>query len=413
MDSAWLVLLSLTLGLAIGAGFVLLFIVAARRGASAVSVAHPTVPDGVAQIIEAMESPGIVLDPSNNVMTASTRAIELGMVASGVLVHPELVDLADRVRRSGEPTTKELVLSRGRFGSARSYVSARVAPLGARYLLVLAEDRTQSHRLEQVRQDFVANISHELKTPIGAIGLLAEAIDSAAHDPEQVRHFAAQLVQESARLTRITRDVIDLSRLQATDALAHPVVLFVDQIIAQAVDQNRVIARAQAVTLVVGGERKVTLHGDERLLVTAVHNLIFNAIQHSPEHSRVGIGVRTVGDAVEIAVTDQGEGIPEADQPRVFERFFRVDQARSRQDGGSGLGLSIVKHAVQNHGGDVRLWSEPGHGSTFTIRLPLGEEHEGEHRKAEPRKAEQRKAEPRKAQPHGKKLRNGKKAAQK
>jgi two-component system sensor histidine kinase SenX3 len=221
-----------------------------------------------------------------------------------------------------------------------------------------------------VRRDFIANISHELKTPIGAVGLLAEALDSASEDPDQVRRFAHRLSEESQRLARITQDIIELSRLQSADALTGAELVSVKQVITSAVDQNRVAAEARGIELAMRGDKKAEVYGDEALLVTAVHNLISNAIQYSPPGSRVGVGVRTVDGVVEIAVTDQGEGIPEDDLDRVFERFFRVDQARSRHTGGTGLGLAIVKHAVQNHGGEIRVWSQPGRGSTFTIRLP-------------------------------------------
>lgn len=370
MDSTWLVLLSLALGLVVGAGFVAILHVAARRGARAAEVASPAVPDGVDQVIDALESAGVVLDPSNNVIKASPGALSIGLVWNQALVHPRLVELVDRVRRTGEPVTEECELARGPFGDANIHLSVRVARLGARYILLLAEDRTESFRLENVRRDFVANISHELKTPIGAVGLLAEALDSASDDPDQVRRFAHRLTEESQRLARITQDIIELSRLQAADALTDAEVVSVTQAISSAVDQNRVAAEARGIELAMRGDKKAEVFGDETLLVVAVHNLISNAIQYSPSGSRVGIGVRTIDGVVEIAVTDQGEGIPEEDLDRVFERFFRVDQARSRHTGGTGLGLAIVKHAVQNHGGDIRVWSQPGRGSTFTIRLP-------------------------------------------
>ncbi len=370
MDSTWLVLLSLALGLVVGAGFVAILHVAARRGARAAEVASPAVPDGVDQVIDALESAGVVLDPSNNVIKASPGALSIGLVWNQALVHPHLVDLVDRVRRTGDSITEDCELARGPFGDANIHLSVRVARLGSRYILLLAEDRTESFRLENVRRDFVANISHELKTPIGAVGLLAEALDSASDDPEQVRRFAHRLTEESQRLARITQDIIELSRLQAADALTNADVVSVTQAIASAVDQNRVAAEARGIELAMRGDKKAEIFGDEALLVTAVHNLISNAIQYSPNGSRVGIGVRTTDGVVEIAVTDQGEGIPEDDLDRVFERFFRVDQARSRHTGGTGLGLAIVKHAVQNHGGDIRVWSQPGRGSTFTIRLP-------------------------------------------
>ncbi len=370
MDSALLVPLALALGAVLGGGAVVTVIAAARRGRMAAEVASTTVPDGVAQVIDALESAGVVLDPSNNVITASPRAVTLGLVWHRTLVHPGLVEIVDRVRRSGEPITEEVELSRGPLGDAALHLSVRVARLGSRFMLLLAEDRTDSYRLDAVRRDFVANISHELKTPIGAIGLLGEALGHAADDAVQVRRFAAQLTKESSRLASMTQEIIELSRLQAKDALSHPEVVELDQVIASAIDQNRVHADAQRVTLASGGAKGLRVWGDEAMLITALHNLILNAVQYSPSPSRVGIGVTAGDDVIEIAVTDQGIGIPEDELDRVFERFFRVDQARSRTTGGTGLGLSIVKHVVQNHGGDVRVWSQPGRGSTFTIRLP-------------------------------------------
>jgi two-component system sensor histidine kinase SenX3 len=370
MDSVWLVPLTLLVGALAGAGIVGVLIASARRGQRAVDVASTAVPDGIDQVIEALESAGVVIDPSNNVVKASPGAMAFGLVWNQALVHPELLALVDRVRRSGDSVTEELELSRGPFGDANIYLFVRVARLGSRYVLLLAEDRTESYRLDAVRRDFVANISHELKTPIGAVGLLAEALQAASDEPEQVRRFAKRLTKESERLARITQEIIELSRLQAADALTKPDIVEIDHVVALAVDQNRVAADANGVTVVSGGDSGAEVYGDEPLLVVALHNLIANAIQYSPTNSRVGIGVSNVEGIVEIAVTDQGVGIPEEDLDRVFERFFRIDASRSRHTGGSGLGLSIVKHVVQNHGGDIRVWSQPGNGSTFTIRLP-------------------------------------------
>ncbi|MCU1578235.1 MAG: two-component sensor histidine kinase [Rhodoglobus sp.] len=370
MDSAWLVPAALVFGIILGAGVFAIVALAARRGQHAADVVSSAVPDGVDQVIDALESAGVVLDPSNNVVKASPGALAFGLVWNGALVHPELVKLVDRVRREGEPISEELNLSRGPFGDANIYLFVRVARLGARYILLLAEDRTESYRLDEVRRDFVANISHELKTPIGAVSLLAEALASASDEPEQVRRFAKRLTKESERLARITQEIIELSRLQAADALTKAELVDIDHVVALAIDQNRVVADSHKVQLVSGGDAGAEVYGDEALLAVALHNLISNAIQYSPKGSRVGVGVSHYDGIVEIAVTDQGVGIPEDDQDRVFERFFRTDPARSRNTGGSGLGLSIVKHVVQNHGGDIRVWSQPGNGSTFTIRLP-------------------------------------------
>ena len=370
MDSVLLVPLALAFGVVVGAGVTAVLVVSARRGHRAVQVVSTAVPDGVDQVIEALESAGVVLDPSNTVVKASPGAMAFGLVWNQALVHPELVTIVDRVRRFGEPITQELELARGPFGDANIYLSVRAARLGGRYILLLAEDRTESYRLDEVRRDFVANISHELKTPIGAVGLLAEALQAASDEPDQVRRFAKRLSKEADRLARITREIIELSRLQAADALTSPQVVEIDHVVALAIDQNRVAAESGRVTIVSGGDSGAEVYGDEPLLAVALHNLIANAIQYSPAGSRVGVGVSNADGIVEVAVTDQGIGIPDEELARVFERFFRIDPARSRHTGGSGLGLSIVKHVVQNHGGDIRVWSQPGNGSTFTIRLP-------------------------------------------
>ena len=371
MDTAWLVPLSLLFGVIVGVGVTLVVVIAAQRGRLAAQVANQAVPEGVDQVLDALESAGVVIDASNNVLKASPGALALGLVFNNALVHPELVELVDHVRRFGETTSQELHLARGPFGDANIHIVVRVARLGARYVLLLAEDRTESYRLDDVRRDFIANISHELKTPIGAVSLLAEALHEASDDPEQVRRFAKRLTKESNRLARITKEIIDLSRLQADEALSRPELVDVDDVVSQAIDQNRVAADKHDIRLVSGGDAGVEVYGDISLLTVALDNLISNAIQYSPSNSRVGIGVSNSEGIVEIAVTDQGIGIGEDERERVFERFYRSDPARSRHTGGSGLGLSIVKHVVQNHGGDVRLWSQHGHGSTFTIRLPV------------------------------------------
>lgn len=370
MDSAWLVPVALAFGLLVGIAGTVAVLAAHRRGQRAVAVVNPGLPDGVDEVIDSLESAGIVVDSSNNVMKASTGALAFGLVGNHALVHEQLIDLVDRVRRDGVPVNRELNLTRGPFGEAQLHLVVRVSRLGSRFVLLLADDRTEAHRLDEVRRDFVANVSHELKTPIGAVSLLAEALASAADEPAEVKRFAERLTQESERLADITAEIIELSRLQAGDPLTAAERVPIDGVIAQALDRNRVVAEAHRISLVSSSRVRAEVFGDEQLLVTAVHNLISNAVKYSPDGSRVGIGISAQNGVVEIAITDQGVGIPEDERERVFERFFRLDAARSRNTGGSGLGLSIVKHVVQNHGGDVRVWSQPGSGSTFTIRLP-------------------------------------------
>jgi two-component system sensor histidine kinase SenX3 len=209
-----------------------------------------------------------------------------------------------------------------------------------------------------------------LKTPIGALSLLAEAVLSSADEPEAVRHFAGRMEAEAGRLSELVGDLIDLSRLQGADPLKDAQPVDVDALVSEAVDTTRLQAQNALIEIVVGGETGLQTLGVEGQLVTALRNLLTNAINYSPRGTKVAIATRMSKGVVEISITDQGMGIPENELSRVFERFYRVDQARSRVTGGTGLGLSIVKHVAENHGGEVGVWSALGEGSTFTLRLP-------------------------------------------
>jgi two-component system, OmpR family, sensor histidine kinase SenX3 len=246
----------------------------------------------------------------------------------------------------------------------------RVAPIAVSHVLILAEDHTHARRVEEIRRDFVANVSHELKTPVGGISLLAEAVLGAKDDPEAVERFAQRILVESSRLTRLVQEIVDLSRLQVADTLHEPELVDVGSVVAEAVDRVRVAAEARDIELTLASEDGLRVFGDAELLTTAVGNLVTNAVNYSEAGTRVGIGARRVEDSVEVTVTDQGQGIPAAEQERIFERFYRVDAARSRATGGTGLGLAIVKHVCANHGGRVSVWSQEGRGSTFTMTLP-------------------------------------------
>lgn len=329
------------------------------------------VPDaGVADVIGVLRASGIVVDASDAVVLASPSATALGLVRDEDVVHAHLRELVRAVRRDRVIRQLDLDLPRGPMGSGVLSVAARIAPLGAHHVLLLVEDRTQARRVEEVRRDFVANVSHELKTPVGGISLLAEAILDARDDPAAVERFAQRIGVESTRLTTLVQEIVELSRLQADDALAAPVLVDIAAVVRDAIEQTRVLAEAQDITFVSSLLPYTCAYGDAAMLRTAVGNLLTNAVNYSPSGTRVAISARTKGFVVEIAVADQGEGIPAAAQERIFERFYRVDAARSRATGGTGLGLAIVKHICTNHGGEVTVWSSPGHGSTFTIRLP-------------------------------------------
>ncbi|MFE6997496.1 sensor histidine kinase [Microbacterium sp. NPDC057659] len=370
MTSPDLALFALAVGAIIGAGLVLLVGWAYRARAQAAEETSQAVPTGTIDVLASMDDAACVLDASGLVLAVSQAAARFGIEAGAVLENAELRQLVRAVRQSGGSATETLRISRGGVRLDPRLVAARASAMGARLTLLVIRDVTEQERLDQMRNDFVANTSHELKTPVGAVTLLAEAIESAADDPEQVRKFAARIQAEAGRLGQLTGRIMSLSRLQSSDGLANLRPVSLDEVIASSIEAHGVQADSAAVELVRGGDRGAWVLGDAQILIEAVGNLVVNAIAYSPQGSRVGVGVRVEGEVVEIAVTDQGIGIAEADRERIFERFYRADEARSRRTGGTGLGLSIVKHAAQRHGGEVRLWSRPGRGSTFTIRLP-------------------------------------------
>ncbi len=362
-------------GFVVGAMAVLLYrnqIGTASRRSGAVEEPEPgALPQGVASVLAVLPSSAVVLDAHDRVLRASSAARAFGLVKGERLMAAELLALARQVRRDGEIRESEFEVAGHRFGQESTSFAVRVAPLGAYgQVLVLAEDQTERRRVEAVRRDFVANVSHELKTPVGALSLLAETIQDAADDPEAVTRFAGRMQHEAARLTYLVQDLITLSRIQGAEPIPTPSQVLIDEVVQEAIDHSTTKAAVKDITLVSGGAEGLRVWGDDELLATALRNLIDNAIAYSPEHTRVIVSTRPAGDSVEISVSDQGIGIPEEALERIFERFFRVDAARSRATGGTGLGLAIVKHVAAAHGGEVTVWSKEGSGSTFTLRLP-------------------------------------------
>ena len=359
------------------AGVLVALLLIGRRAAvppaAAVAVPVPVeaAPAALARrVLEVMGSAAVVLDPADEVVLANPAARHMGVVRGGRVVVDDLRRLARAARRDGE-ARHAVVDTRGRLGREPIAVSARVAPLvETGYVALLLDDVTETRRLEAVRRDFVANVSHELKTPVGALTLLAEAVQDAADDPEAIRRFAGRMQHEGTRLGRLVAELIELSRLQGADPLPSPAVVDVDDVVAEAVDRTRLAAESAGITVVSGGQGRLAVRGNESQLVTALVNLVDNAITYSAAGTRVAVGTRRRDGYVEISVSDQGIGIAERDLERVFERFYRSDPARSRATGGTGLGLAIVKHIATNHGGGVSVWSVEGSGSTFTLRLP-------------------------------------------
>ena len=329
-----------------------------------------------AAVLEALPLAVLVVDVAEQVLLGNRAARDLGLVDDGVLAAlPQLRRLVRDTRVHGRPYDAELDSPLLRPGRAPAVYRARLAPVGAGTVAVLLEDVTQARRLEDVRRDFVANVSHELKTPVGALQLLAEALDHAADDPTTVRRFAHRADREAKRLAAMVQDLVQLSRLEGAEPPPEPERVRIERVLADAVDRVRTAAQSRGIAVVRSGERGLHVSGSESQLATAVGNLLENAVAYSPDGARVVVGARAAdtadGPQVEVSVTDEGIGIAPRDVERVFERFYRADPARSRATGGTGLGLSIVKHVASNHGGTVTVRSTEGHGSTFTLRLPL------------------------------------------
>jgi two-component system, OmpR family, sensor histidine kinase SenX3 len=365
-------------GAMLGVAAVLAWRLSEREQATIPPRPAPAVPDGVASVLTVLRSSAVLVDETDTVLKASAPAYALGLVRGDRVVPGDLAALIRAVRSTGEIREGELTLTRERSAMPVQVV-ARVAPLGSRLVLVLAEDRTRERRVESIRRDFVANVSHELKTPVGALNLLAEAIAEAAEDPEAVRRFAGRMQTESDRLNRLVQQIIELSRLQGDELIDEPAEVRIDGVIDAALDRSRTDAEAKGIELATRCDADLVVSGSGDQLLVAVSNLIENAVTYSPEGARVAVmahrrhRIGMLGPAVEITVSDQGIGIPEAELDRIFERFYRLDPARSRDTGGTGLGLSIVKHVAASHGGDIVVWSEPGQGSSFTLRLPLAD----------------------------------------
>lgn len=343
-----------------------------RRRVSEMATPLLEIPAGVLDLLHIIDAEFLVLAPGEAVLRSSTHSEALSLVKEGRLVSDPILALVRAVRRSREYQEATVELPRGPIGAGTHDLLVRVSPLGDRGLVVvLIFDDSEYRRLDAIRRDFIANISHELKTPIGALSILSEAVLGASDDPQSIVKFATRMQMEAKRLSDLVQEIIDLSRLQDDDPLKNAKVLNLADLISEAIDASRMAAEARNISLTFTQLGDFEVLGDRRQIEMAVSNLVENAINYSPDGTRVAVALRKQDALVEISISDQGVGIPEKDIERIFERFYRVDPARSRATGGTGLGLSIVKHVVNNHGGDISVWSVEGAGSTFTIRLPL------------------------------------------
>jgi two-component system sensor histidine kinase SenX3 len=333
-------------------------------------------------LLRAIDAESIVVAAGDRVIYYSNGINTFNIVKDERIQNRELNNLVRAVRRSGIQQDATMELPRGPIGGGTHDLLVRVTSMGdAGLIAVLIFDDSEMRRLDSIRRDFVANISHELKTPIGALSILSEAVLDASNDPQAISKFASRMQAESKRLSELVQEIINLSRLQDDDPLRNGKLIDISEVITEAIDQSRLNAERRKITIFFEAFDAAQILGDRSQVGMAINNLIENAINYSPDSTRVTVTSKINDQIAEIAVSDQGIGIPEKDLERIFERFYRVDPARSRMTGGTGLGLSIVKHIANNHGGDVSLWSVENAGSTFTIRFPLANKEISESKK--------------------------------
>ena len=323
-------------------------------------------------LLELTDADYLIVDSDDSVIRSSDTVINIGLVEGNRITSENIRKLVRNVRKKHEVIEAEVAIPRGSLSNGFHERRVRISTIGRDgTVAVLIFDDTEARRLDAVRRDFVANISHELKTPIGGISILAEALAEGSNDPELVKNFSERMLIEANRLTHLVQEIIDLSRIQDQNTMQNSEMVSLNKVVEEAIYQSKVRAEKRHVEINFAADEEVEFFGDRKQLVMAISNLVENAINYSPERTTVNVVLRKNEDVAEIAISDQGVGIAESDIERIFERFYRVDSARSRDTGGTGLGLSIVKHVISNHGGDIQVWSVPGTGSTFTVLLPL------------------------------------------
>lgn len=365
------VLLALAVGISIGTR--LAPMVVERRQRAAAEWGGITVAQMLQRIAELSPLGIAVVDAHRDVVYLNDRATHLGLVRDRQL-DENAWTAAQTALGGGSAIEFDLTPRKPTVVDGSELVVRGQASLlseeDRRFAVVFVYDQSEYARMEATRRDFVANVSHELKTPVGAMAVLAEALLSSADDPETVRRFGEKVLVEANRLGDMIGELIELSRLQGAERLPDLSEVDVDTVVAEAISRHKVAADSADIQIRTDTPCGLRVLGEQTLLITALANLVSNAIAYSPRGSLVSISCRRRGDFAEIAVTDRGIGIARKDQERVFERFFRGDKARSRSTGGSGLGLAIVKHIAANHNGSIGLWSQPGTGSTFTLSIP-------------------------------------------
>lgn len=326
-------------------------------------------------VLNSLNQESIILDFSGKIIFETSKTSLLNLVSEGKVTSEELSALVRVVRRTGKSQEGSIEVARGPIGKGKrelQITATLISEDGS--VLILVDDEGEKQRVDAVRRDFITNISHELKTPIQALTLNSDALLEVKNEPEKVVLFANKIKAQANRLNDLVKEIINLSKLQDSDPLDMAHEVEISDAINEAVDQCEAMAHARNVLVDISDVNNAVVIGNREQLVMAVHNLVENAINYSSEKTRVTISTKLDSQIIEILVKDQGIGIADENLDRIFERFYRVDPARSRATGGTGLGLSIVKHVVKNHGGEVKVWSAPGVGSTFAIRLPVTKE---------------------------------------
>ena len=342
------------------------------------STNEPALPEVLVKSLNAFPIHSLIIGAKNQIIFKSHAFETLNILKENKLVNEQILSIVRSARKGSESVTADFAIKRSGIGDLQRDVWCQATVLdNFGSVLLIIDDQSERSRIDAVRRDFITNISHELKTPITALGLNSDALLISLNDTNKVSDFARKIKAQSQRLADLVQEIIYLSRLQDTDITARASEISLNDVVREAIDLSEAIARVRNVEVQFTANEDVVVTGIRDQLVTAVHNLIENAINYSPENTRVNIAVDRKFDSTmeqeiaEIAVKDQGIGIADSEIDRIFERFYRIDPARSRNTGGTGLGLSIVKHVVQNHNGEIKVWSTPGIGSTFTLRIPI------------------------------------------
>jgi two-component system sensor histidine kinase SenX3 len=335
-----------------------------------------SLPELLLKTLNTLDRDSLILDKNGNAIFTTNNIDKLNILKDGKIFSEEFLALIRVVRRTGEKQEASFELPRGPIGEGKREIQVSVSMLSENGLvLIIIDDEGEKQRIDAVRRDFITNISHELKTPITALSLNSDALLEVKNEPDQVVRFADRIKQQAGRLNDLVQEIINLSKLQDADPLDVARNVNILDVVKEAINQCETNAEARKISINLEKEDAAVVLGNRDQLVMAVHNLIENAINYSAAGTNVTIVVEVNEEIVEITVKDQGIGIAQSEIDRIFERFYRVDPARSRATGGTGLGLSIVKHVAQNHGGEIKVWSAPGVGSTFSLRLPMIQEN--------------------------------------